>query len=899
MLIQHRHARIILCVSVLLVLPAAGPCGDIVRKPRVLVLHSYHAGFTWSDSISRGIESFFADNAADAELCFEYMDTRRVHTPEYFDMLDSLYRVKYAARPVDVIISCDDHAFNFVHGRGEHLFPGASIVFCSVSGFEPWMREGREITGLRESIDIKATLDLALRLHPETEEVAVVTDMTRTGRALARKARDVFAAYEDRLYFDYWDSLSVEELDRSAASLVDGTIMFLFIFSQDKKGRVFDHEKNLERLAPICGVPIYGVWEFYLGHGIVGGKLTSGSAEGTMAAELAVRILDGEAASRIPIAQSPASIMVDHAELVDFRIPGRALPPETIVVNRPTSFYYQYRLLIWVVAAAFAMLAGVVVFLSATVARRRRAEKALRRSEERLTLALEGGELGIWDWDVREGRVALNQRWADMLGYDRKGIATGTGEWERTIHPDDSATVRGELESHLAAKSDIFESEHRMRTRSGEWRWVLVKGKVTERDAAGKPLRVTGTILDVTERRSMEEERRELEAQMQHAQKLESLGVLAGGIAHDFNNILTGILGHASVLRFELGKASPASEGLAQIEKASRRAADLCRQLLAYSGKGKFIVEHISLSETVAEMQHLLAVPASGASAIQYNLANNLPCIEGDATQIRQVVMNLITNAAESIVSPHGTVTVTTGLMHASKDYLSESHASEGIREGDYVFLDVRDSGCGMDAETLSRIFDPFFTTKFTGRGLGLSAVLGIVRGHQGAIRIESRPRDGTTVRVLLPACRSREHDHDTHAADERAENAGSRGQGRAVLVVDDDPTVRATATRLLSSLGYSVREAVDGEEAIRMFQTDPQGYAFVLLDLTMPRMGGEECFRRLRAVYPDARIVLSSGYSEQDATRRFAGTGLSGFIQKPYELDTLAASIEKALDGS
>ena len=317
------------------------------EKPVVLVLHSYHSGFTWTDNVAKGLQSAFADFTDRIDLNVEYMDTRRIYTGQYFAELKDIYRLKYGGKKIDVIICSDDQALNFVLDAGQDLFAGTPIVFCSVSGYTPSMRQGRQLTGLLESIDIQATLDIALKFQPRTRQVAVITDMTRTGQALKANARKIFNNYEERLQFTYLEDLTMEELQQKVATLSDGTIIFMFIFSRDKAGRVYSHEYNLKTLYQYARVPIYSVWKFYLGHGIVGGKLTSGEAEGLMAGQMALRILRGEKASEIPLQKSPTQFMFDFRELKRFQVAESSLPPDSLIADKPFSIYQQYKHLIW------------------------------------------------------------------------------------------------------------------------------------------------------------------------------------------------------------------------------------------------------------------------------------------------------------------------------------------------------------------------------------------------------------------------------------------------------------------------------------------------------------------------------------------------------------------------
>jgi PAS domain S-box-containing protein len=397
---------------------------------------------------------------------------------------------------------------------------------------------------------------------------------------------------------------------------------------------------------------------------------------------------------------------------------------------------------------------------------------------------------------------------------------------------------------------------------------------------------------DISARKKAEEEKRHLEAQIQHTQKLESLGVLAGGIAHDFNNLLTGILGNASLA--QMHAASPeARDCLKQIEVAAQRASDLTKQLLAYAGKGRFVIQPIVLSLIVQEMADLLQTVKSKKALLRFDFAAEVPAIEADATQVRQIVMNLITNASDAIGEKSGVISLRTGVLFADANYLQSTFVPEKLEEGIFVFLEVSDTGCGMDAETMEKIFDPFFTTKFTGRGLGLAAVLGIVRGHKGAIKVYSEPQRGTTFKVLFPVKDAMAHPQTPAISPFES----WRGQG-TVLVVDDEETVRAVAKATLESVGFNVLLAANGREGLEKFRAHGNDIVLVLLDLTMPALGGAETFRELRVLRPALKIVLMSGYNEQEITNQFAGKGLAGFLQKPFRASELLSTV-RALTAS
>ncbi|HET8931992.1 MAG TPA: ATP-binding protein [Polyangiales bacterium] len=411
-------------------------------------------------------------------------------------------------------------------------------------------------------------------------------------------------------------------------------------------------------------------------------------------------------------------------------------------------------------------------------------------------------------------------------------------------------------------------------------------------DPAGSVDGVLCVAIDVTERQRAEQEHERLREQLLRVQKLESLGLLAGGIAHDFNNILTPIMGAASSAMLTIPSENPAYTDLEMVVAAARRAAGLTRQMLAYSGKAQVDIRVLDLSRHVREITNLIETTVPKKVQLRLELAPDLPAIEADVAQIQQVVMNLVINAAEAIGDQQGTVLVTTGRQVVDLEYVQSLFAAEGLSPGDYVFIEVHDTGHGMDEATKDKIFDPFFTTKFTGRGLGLAAVLGIVRSHRGAIKVYSSPGRGTTFKVFFPA-------HEQVArADTVSPVKMYRGKG-LVLVIDDDRGVRETARRMLEAFGFSVIDAEDGQAGAVAFAANAAQIVLTLVDMTMPKMNGEETFRAIRRIRAEAPVILTSGYNEIEATRRFVSRGLAGFLEKPFTPADLANKLSAVLGPS
>jgi PAS domain S-box-containing protein len=450
------------------------------------------------------------------------------------------------------------------------------------------------------------------------------------------------------------------------------------------------------------------------------------------------------------------------------------------------------------------------------------------------------------------------------------------------VAPEDRARIRAELgrwQSEPTPKSLGV----RLQPRRGEPFDAAITLSVARGGSRDIAIGFRWLVRDISAQRQLTEElrmreeaaRREAaasEAGARHVQKLESIGVLAGGIAHDFNNLLHVVLGNADLARLQLDAAAPAREYLDEVIRATQRAGELTQQLLAYSGRGAIEIRHLNLSDEVREMATLLRTAISKQATLVWELTPGLPAVTADPTQVRQVVMNLITNASDALGDAAGTITLRTGL------------------DGELVFLEVSDTGVGMDTGTLQRIFDPFFSTKFTGRGLGLAAVMGIVESHHGHIRIRSAPGEGTTFRILFPAVPD-----SADVGPPRVSATQWRGQG-TVLVVEDEEGVREVVRRMLERLGFQVITAEDGIAALERLEAHQGAIAAVLLDLSMPRMTGQEALHEIRRLRPDVPMVLMSGYTEQEVASKLLDSvgGATGFLQKPFLPEDLTSVLRE-----
>lgn len=511
-------------------------------------------------------------------------------------------------------------------------------------------------------------------------------------------------------------------------------------------------------------------------------------------------------------------------------------------------------------------------------------------SEERLRLALQAAHGGVWDWDL-----VSDYGWWSPEMYELWGMPHDTlMHLENSlahIHADDRQRVRQEVEAAIANRSHFY-SEFRLCPPGRSERWIASLGNLIC-DDDGEPTRLSGISLDITDRKRAEIERRELEARMLRSQKLESLGVLAGGIAHDFNNLLSVVMSYAGLAQQNVSPDSPAAPFLHEIQIALQRAGELTEQLFAYAGKGNFNVAPLHLDEVARETCCLLHARLPVGAKLEVDL--HPAALHGDATQIRQVVMNLITNAADALEGRGGTIRVRTGVDNFTAEELHSAYAADELPPGQYAFIEVSDTGCGISPQNLPRIFEPFFTTKPGGSGLGIAAVQGIVRGHRGLVDVISELGQGTIFEVLLPACAAVVSPAPTPIIEKvcakQAEFCKSKGK---VLVIEHEPNIRQLATKALDQAGFETVDLAKGEDGRSAFEAQHGSFAAVVLDLTLPKVDGLELLHRFREIEPALPVVIISGCDERKA--ELAGMPGIYCLQKPFRSQELVTRLSQMI---
>jgi two-component system cell cycle sensor histidine kinase/response regulator CckA len=514
---------------------------------------------------------------------------------------------------------------------------------------------------------------------------------------------------------------------------------------------------------------------------------------------------------------------------------------------------------------------------------RQQAEEALRESEERMKLVLEGSQQGFWDWRIDTGEVKRNELWAEMLGYTLQEIENTLQQWKDFIHPDDRAAAVESLQNHLEGRTPVHEAEYRMLTKDKQYKWILDKGRIVKRDPGGCPSRMTGTHTDITTRK-------ELEEQLIKAQKMEAIGILAGGLAHDYNNLLTAIMGYSEIMMMGLRKEDPFYSYLNEIIKATNRGASLTNQLLAFSRKQIMQPRVINLNGVVIDMDRMLRRLIGEDIDLSTFIDQDLGLVKADPGQIEQILMNLAVNARDAMPNG-GKLTVETANVYLDEVY-ARSHV--GVTPGPYVMLAVSDNGMGMDAETISRVFEPFFTTKETGKGtgLGLATVFGIVKQSGGHIWPYSESGRGTTFKIYLPRIEESLEEPKPKAA----VPTSLEGQ-ETILVVEDDAPLRELITTALRKYGYKVLEAAHGGEALLICERQDAPIHLMVTDVVMPQISGSALAERLKLSHPEMKVLYMSGYTENAIVHHGVLNSNVNFIPKPFKVLVMVQKVREVLD--
>lgn len=997
----------------------------------ILVLHSYHKGLTWTDSIAKGVDTALADDKLNmlgisVQLSHEFMDTKRIFTPAYIEQLAALYKTRYANHRFDAVISSDDHAFTFLRTHASSIFNNAPVVFCGVNNFKDKMLNRLpNFTGVVESIDIFMTLKTAIKLHPKADSIVVIGDQTLTGQANRKLFAKSVEKLEKKMKITYLDQHTMEEVQHHVSQLSSRDIVIWLHFTADAAGKFYTFRQSCRMIADASCAPLYSFWDFHLGYGIVGGMLINGFSQGGTAAQLTIEILKGDPPSSLPvIKKSPNLYMFDTKEMEQFSISPSQLPLGSVVINEPISFYTQHRQMVWFIIVVFCFLLTIILLLGINTANKKRAMNNLKESELKFRTIFTNAASGMAMVSLNGVYIQANSAFCNMLGYSQEELQKL--HWKEITHPDD-ITATSEMLEQMAPGGEYHPLEKRYLNQQGQIIWTLInaasirntKGensyyiiqvqdishirvaqeRIREKekryrqlfeadlsgfyisspdgttilmcnqvfarilgyknsaqavgssikecykdqnlrnsllgqlqkkktikyleldffkidgspiqillnsigrfDKQGNLIEIQGYIMDITAQKN-------LENQLLHARKMESIGTMAGGIAHDFNNLLMAIMGNISLMLINRHESHEDWETLTNIDAYARSGSKLVQQLMGLAKGGKYEVKPVNLNEVIENNTTMFA-RTHKEIRVRTFLSPALWQVEADFNQIDQILYNLYVNAAHAMENKGELSVYSQNII-----LQTEELPNPDMVPGNYIAVSVKDTGCGIDKAIMGRIFDPFFTTKEVGKGtgLGLASAYGIISNHKGAIDVISRKGDGSEFRIYLPALHTVPSDINTASCQDSApvkpdatalqQDAALTAQplltsslSATILLVDDEEMVLDAVSGLLTHLSYKVITAENGEEALEIYRNHGNIIDLVILDMLMPDMDGGDTFELLKKVDPNVKAILSTGYSSDDQTAAILEKGCLGLISKPFDIDELSIKINGVL---
>jgi PAS domain S-box-containing protein len=844
-----------------------------------MILNSYHEGYPWTDEIMAGIRETLGAQEGAFRIDVEYMDAKRYGTPAYNALLDNLLRYKLKNHPFDLVMVSDNFAYVYALRHRRELFPTVPVVFCGVNDFHPEDLEGMpRVTGVAETLAFRETIELALRNHPEARQiVAIGSDRTPTEAASRQKLLALTSGFPQQAFL-FWDNPSMDTLARKLGGLDRNTILLLYGFVSDEAGIYLPTDEACRKIRAASPAPLYSFWDFYLGQGIVGGNLVSGRRQGRLAARLALRILNGEDAGTIPVIRSDSNrYMFDHAELERFNIAENRLPPDSLVINHPSPYYALNKRHLILGLIIIAALGTVVAVLAWLLVGRSRMVKTLGRQAQMIDQVHEAVittdlECRVQSWNPGAERL-FGFSAAEMEGKAVTLLAP----------PQEEPLIRQNITETLK-DGRIWKGEIHFSGKDG--RSGICETLITPvLDDKGRPMAGIGVSRDVTENKA-------LQRQLQQAQKMEIIGTLAGGIAHDFNNILASVLNCAEMALADAPPASPLRELLEVVIRAANRGKDLVARLLTFSRREAKGQKPVDVGKVLQESLQLVRASLPTTIEIRQEIAPDAGLVSADPTQIHQIILNLCTNAFYAMGEEGGVLELK---LHPTR--LGGVEASDlKVAPGPYLQLVVRDSGCGMDADTRARIFDPFFSTRKGkgGTGLGLAVVRNIVRGSRGAIRVTSEVGKGAVFTVFLPLL-----ENSAAELEQEEESGHVPGGHERILLVDDDRELVATWEKLFTSFGYEVTATWQARQALELFRGNPAGFDLVISDYTMPGLTGLQLAEELLRIRPDLPVILCTGYRDSCNPEKIRALGIRRVVGKPVGRQELAEIVRQVLDGS
>ena len=871
-----RLTSIVLLILGLLATQAAParPSGPI----HVLVMHWYSREYSPNDGFDTALQAALQAAAPQGvEYYSEYLETNRFPGDDQARILSEYLRRKYADKRLDVIIAATEATLDFVLKYRLHLFAGVPVVFATDRPVSEAALSEAGAAGFVFANTYAKTLNLALKLHSGAKRVFVVSGTLSHDKALESLVRDDLRTYENKVSITYLTDLAPDELTAQIRSLpTDSLILFVWQQVLDSQGRLLEVQDILQRVVRDAKVPIYGRSHAMIGRGIIGGYVWTQEGNAAELADITMRIVNGTSPRDIPIGKGPDTPMFDWRQLQRWQVDEHRLPSGSTIRFRELTMWQQYKRRI---VGAIAILVLQMVLIAALLVQRKRAQiaqRVIRESEERFRNMADTTPTMIWVFDRNQQCTFVNRAWLIFTGR-RIEQELGAG-WKDSVHPDD---WHGYSQASSSALDTLapFQVEYRLRRADGEYRCILCTGVPRfQKDTvfAG----YIGSCVDISDLKQAQD-------RALAGQKLELMGMLANGVAHDFNNLLGGILASAELALSELRENADCAEELRRIATSASLGAQIVRELMDFGGKDTPALGPIDFALLIREVIQALKISISKSVLLKTEVAGHLGIVRGNPAQLQQIIINLVVNASQAIGDRKGEICVrATMLMPKQKTGLEDA---ADLPDGEYVQLEVSDTGPGIDDKIKARIFDAFFSTKPAGRGLGLAVVQSVVRAHEGTVKVFSAPGRGTTFRVLLPCLP--QHELSTHGCEVEDSSARRAGgpkpvQSRTVLIIEDEKILRESVATMLRNRNFTVIEAEDGNAGVDLFVAARQKIDVVLLDITLPGKTGRTVLEELQRIESDVKVIVTSAYGLEHVQTLLGGLRTSGYLQKPYRFD-------------